>query len=54
MHAIFALEDMYCLRISEVDSEPCLHLTQHWVHLLSQELSDMQVEEFQKGSKKKK
>jgi transcriptional regulator with XRE-family HTH domain len=26
MHTLFALEDMYGLKISEVDGEPCLHL----------------------------
>lgn len=101
MHTLFALEDMYGLKISEVDGEPCLRLdksdystftsmfdmfrawqqeaatlehgeitkeeydqwrynylkfdtSQHWVHLPSQELSDMLVEEFEKESKKKK
>ncbi|GAA0795254.1 hypothetical protein GCM10008910_13780 [Faecalicatena orotica] len=100
MHTLFALEDMYGLKISEVDGEPCLRLdksdystftsmfdmfrawqqeaaklergeitkeeygqwrynypkfdaSQHWVHLSSQELSDMLVEEFEKENKKK-
>ena len=101
MHTLFALEDMYGLKISEVDGEPCLRLdksdystftsmfdmfrawqqeaakldhgeitkeeydqwrynypkfdtSQHWVHLPSQELSDMLVQEFEKESKRKK
>ena len=101
MHTLFALEDMYGLKISEVDGEPCLRLdksdystftsmfdmfrawqqeaaklergeitkeeydqwrynypkfdtSKHWVHLPSQELSDMLVEEFEKESKRKK
>lgn len=101
MHTLFALEDMYGLKISEVDGELCLRLdksdystftsmydmlrawqqeaakleqgnitkeeydqwrynypkfdtSQHWVHLPSQELSDMLVEEFEKENKRKK
>lgn len=101
MHTLFALENMYGLKISEVDGEPCLRLdksdystftsmfdmfrawqqeaaklehgeitkeeydlwrynypkfdtSQHWVHLPSQELSDMLVEKFEKERKKKK
>ena len=101
MHTLFALEDMYVLKISEVDCETCLRLdksdystftsmfdmfrawqqeaakldhgeitkeeydqwrynypkfdtSQHWVHLPSQELSDMLVQEFEKESKRKK
>lgn len=101
MHTLFALEDMYGLKISEVDGEPCLRLdksndstftsmfdmfrawqqeaaklergeitkeeydqwrynypkfdtSQHWVHLPSQELSDILVQEFEKENKQKK
>lgn len=101
MHTLFALEDMYGLKISDVDGEPCLRLdksdystftsmfdmfrtwqqeaaklergeitkeeydqwrynypkfdtSQHWVHLPSQELSDILVQEFEKKNKQKK
>lgn len=35
-------------------NSPKFDTSQHWVHLLSQELSDMLVEDYEKESKRKK